>query len=260
MGDVFAREGLVQRKCLLAVECRRWSGSSIGATIRRWAGDTPLSPRLFWLTSAGRLIAGMKYLGQWEERCEAVIDELARLPGVLCVESLLDLVRTGGTGPGDSLAAFLLLYLQRGELRLAMECTPGELDACRRLLPGFADLFPVLQVPPFDRAAALTVLDRTAARHAQNLHLQVSPGFSDRIYHLFRRFAPYQVFPGPAVGFIRELCERHARTDRERAIRAEDAVTHFIRRTGLPAWLLRDEEPLDREGLLTQLRPRHRSG
>jgi ATP-dependent Clp protease ATP-binding subunit ClpC len=217
-------------------------------------GDRPLSLRLFWLTSAGRLIAGMKYLGQWEERCEAVIEELARLPGVLCVETLLDLVRTGGTGPGDSLAAFFLPYLQRGELRLAGECTPGELDACRRLLPGFAELFPLLHVPGFDRAAALTVLDRTAARHAQNLRLTVSPDFSDRVYHLFRRFSPYHVFPGPAVGFVRALCERQARDHRDRPITAEDAVTHFIRRTGLPGWLLRDEEPLDREQLLAGLR------
>jgi hypothetical protein len=24
----------------------------------------------FWLTNGGRLIAGMQYLGQWEQRCE----------------------------------------------------------------------------------------------------------------------------------------------------------------------------------------------
>jgi ATP-dependent Clp protease ATP-binding subunit ClpC len=220
----------------------------------RRKGDSPLSQRLFWLTSAGRLIAGMKYLGQWEQRCEQVIDELARLPGVLCVDGLLDLVRTGGTGPGDSLAAFLLPYVQRGELRLASECTPAELDACRRLLPGFADLFPVLHVPPFDRGAAMTVLDRTAARHAQNLRLRVAPDLCDRVYHLFRRFAPYQVFPGPAVGFVRELCERHARTDRDRPVAGEDAVAHFIRRTGLPEWLLCDEVPLDCARLLAELR------
>jgi ATP-dependent Clp protease ATP-binding subunit ClpC len=241
-------------KTTILAEAAR-TAERLTAAARRKEGETAPG-RLFWMTSAGRLIAGMKYLGQWEERCEQVIDELARLPGVLCVENLLDLVRTGGTGPGDSLAAFLLPYLQRGELRLAGECTPGELDACRRLLPGFADLLPVLHVPPFDRAAALTVLERTAARHAQNLRLSVAPDFSDRVYHLFRRFAPYQAFPGAAVGFIRELCERHARTQRGRTLLAEDGVNHFIRRTGLPGWLLRDEELLDREQLLAALRAR----
>ena len=144
-------------KTAVLVEAVRAVERLRAAEVRR-DGDTPLSRRLFWLTSAGRLIAGMKYLGQWEERCEEVIDELARLPGVLCVERLLDLVRSGGGEPRDSLAAFLLPFLQRGELRLAGECTPGELDACRRLLPGFVDLFPVLQVPPFDRAADVGIL------------------------------------------------------------------------------------------------------
>ena len=31
--------------------------------------------RHYWQTGAGRLIAGMKYLGQWEERCETVVAE-----------------------------------------------------------------------------------------------------------------------------------------------------------------------------------------
>jgi ATP-dependent Clp protease ATP-binding subunit ClpC len=209
---------------------------------------------LFWLTSAGRLIAGMKYLGQWEERCEHVIGELAGLGGVLCVERLLDLVRTGGTGPGDSVAAFLMPYLQRGELRVAAECTPAELDACRRLLPGFADLFPVLQVPAFDRSQVLAVLERTAGQHAQNLRFEAGPEVSARVYQLFRRFVPYQVFPGPAVGFLRDLCERHGRTARGLPLTGEEVVGHFVRRTGLPDWLLRDEQPLDPETLLAALR------
>src|SRR5215211_2165058 len=66
--------------------------------------------RRFWLTSAGRVIAGMKYLGQWEERVEAIIAELGELAGVLCCERLLELVRTGGLGPTDSVAAFLVPY------------------------------------------------------------------------------------------------------------------------------------------------------
>jgi ATP-dependent Clp protease ATP-binding subunit ClpC len=123
-------------------------------------------------------------------------------------------------------------------------------------LPGFADQLPILHVPPLDRVAALAVLDRTAARHAHNLRLNIAPDFSDRVHHLFRRFVPYQTFPGPAVGFIRDLCERRARIDRNQPLTAEDAVAHFIHRTGLPGWLLRDEEALDREGLLATLRAR----
>ena len=89
----------------------------------------------------------MKYLGQWEERCEQVIDELARVPGVLCVDRLLDLLRLGGSGPGDSLAAFLVPYLQRGELRLVGECSPAELDAHTAELARLEDQLTELTVP-----------------------------------------------------------------------------------------------------------------
>ena len=91
---------------------------------------TPRAPR-FWLTSAGRLIAGMMYLGQWEERCETLVAELAGIGGILCVEDLLDLARTGGSAASNSLAAFFVPYLQRGELRMIAEATPAELEAAR---------------------------------------------------------------------------------------------------------------------------------
>ncbi len=214
------------------------------------------SPRRYWLTSGGRLIAGMKYLGQWEGRLEQVFAELRALRGVLCVDRLLDLVRLGGFGPGDSIAAFLMPYLQRGEVRMVAEATPAELDACRRLLPGLADLFPLVRVLPLERPRALALLDRASQRHAQNLHLEIAPGVNDRVYHLFHRFAPYQAFPGPAVAFLDDLCSRHARTSKERPVTPADAVARFCARSGLPEWLLRDELPIDRERLVDYLRGR----
>src|SRR5439155_1765274 len=59
--------------------------------------------RQFWRTSGQRLIAGMRYLGQWEERCEMVIEELAETGSVLCVEAVLEdrsRVKPGAIGDG----------------------------------------------------------------------------------------------------------------------------------------------------------------
>jgi ATP-dependent Clp protease ATP-binding subunit ClpC len=214
------------------------------------------SPRRYWLTSAGRLIAGMKYLGQWEGRFEEVLAELCTIPGVLCVDRLLDLVRLGGFGPGDSIAAFLIPYLQRGEVRVVAEATPAELDACRRLLPGLADLFPIVQVAPLERQQVLALLDAASERHAQNLHIEMGEGVNDRIYHLFRRFVPYQVFPGPAVAFLDDVCTRHAQRSKERPLGPSDVVARFGGRSGLPEWLICDDLPIDRDRLIDTLRCR----
>lgn len=214
------------------------------------------SPRRYWLTSGGRLIAGMKYLGQWEEQLERMLADLQTIPGVLCVDRLLDLVRLGGFGPGDSIAAFLMPYLQRGEVRIVAEATPTELDACRRLLPGLAALFPIVHVTPLERPQALALLDQASRRHAQNLHIEIAPGVNGNVYHLFHRFAPYQVFPGPAVAFLDDLCARQARTNKQRPLTPSDVVARFSQRSGLPEWLLRDDLPIDRDRLVRNLRGR----
>jgi ATP-dependent Clp protease ATP-binding subunit ClpC len=209
--------------------------------------------RRYWLTSGARLIAGMKYLGQWEERCEEIIRELGQAGGVLCVDNLLDLVREGGTSPTDSVAAFFLPYLQRGELRLVGEATPAELDACRRLLPGFADVFQVLRLEPFNRAQAVSVLDHLSAMLAQNHHLDVGRGLTDLVYHLFRRFAPYQAFPGRAAAFLSRLFDK-VRQQKKREVGPAEAVAAFIGQTGLPELFLRDELPLARPDVVEAFR------
>src|SRR5205823_6954159 len=123
-----------------------------------------------------------------EERCEEVIAELAQADGVLCADNLLDLVREGGESPTNSVAAFFLPYLQRGELRLVGEATSAELDACRRLLPGFADVFQVLRLEPFGRTEAISVLDHLADLLRQNHPLEMGQGVTDLVYHLHHRF------------------------------------------------------------------------
>jgi ATP-dependent Clp protease ATP-binding subunit ClpC len=236
-------------KTTLVVEAVREVEKRLADEARKNEDGLRPAPRRFWQTTAGRIIAGMKYLGQWEERVESLIAELGEIEGVLCVDRLLDFVRTGGLSPADSVAAFLLPYLTRGELRMVAEATPTELDACRRLLPGLADVFQVLPVEPFDRAKALAVLDRQIETARANLRIAVAPGVSDRVVQLFRRFLPYSVFPGQAAGFAGELMDRGSR-ERWPEVTPARVVTHFMDRTGLPELFLRDEITLDRGDVL----------
>lgn len=210
-------------------------------------------PRKFWITSGARIIAGMRYLGQWEQRCEAIVDELSNLGGVLAVENLLDLVRAADEDARASVAAFLLPYLHRGELRLIGEATALELDACRRLLPGFADVFQILAIEPFDRTKALSALSKTASILEQSRGVHVPGAVVDHIYRLFRRFMPYQVFPGRAVGFLKDAVDRAA-IDRAPDLTLDRAINHFARETGLPELFLRDETPLAASAVLAAFR------
>ena len=189
------------------------------------------------------MIAGMRYLGEWEERCEKFIEQLAAVRGVFCAENLLELVSVGGQGPVDSVAAFLLPYLQRGELRLVAEATPAELEACRRLLPGLLDVLQIVPVPAFDDGMAARVLRQIAEAQAAASRLEVEPGAIALAHRLFKRFQPYSAFPGPAANFVRRLCDTRfpGSSSGNRSITASDVVAAFIKRTGLPELFLRDE-------------------
>lgn len=215
--------------------------------------DGPRRGRGYWQTGAGRIIAGMKYLGQWEERCERLIAELSDTGSVLCIDNLLDLVREGGSSPTSSLAAFFLPYLQRGELRLVGEVSPAELDACRRLLPGFAEVFQLLALPPFSRQEAVNVLEYLAAAYRSNLKVEVGRGVVGMVYHLFRRFRPYDAFPGKAAASLAGVFEK-AHQERLAEVGIEQVLAAFIRQTGLPEVLLRDEMTLTRDEVVSYFR------
>jgi ATP-dependent Clp protease ATP-binding subunit ClpC len=215
--------------------------------------DKPRIRFRYWLTSGARLIAGMQYLGEWQARCERVIEEISEINGVLCLDNLLDLVRTGTGSVAESLAMFFMPYLQRGEMRMIAEVTPAELDACRRLLPGLVDLFQTLKLEPFGRQEAITVLGRVAANHARNHRIEFAEGVTATVYRLFNRFLPYQAFPGKSVAFINDLVERAVRSHSS-SITASDVIAQFIRQTGLPEMFLRDEIPLDYDAVLEAFR------
>lgn len=206
-------------------------------------------PQSFWLTSGQRLIAGMQYLGQWEERAEQVIAELAEHGGVLCVDSLTELVRVGSREPAGSVSAFLMPYLERGELRLVAEATPREWDACRRLLPGLADLFQVVRVPEFSPGDARSILSTLLDEADRNRRVKVEPGLADLVYRLFRRFQPYAAFPGRATGFVRRMIETAVR-DRVTQIGQRSVLDRFQRELGLPEQLIRDDLPLPQSEVL----------
>jgi len=185
----------------------------------------------------------MKYLGQWEARCEHLIEDLARIAGVIAFDDLLELVRTGGTSSNTSIASFLLPFIERGELRVVSETTPAGLDACRRLLPGFADVFRILQVPSFSQAEALATLQAYCAAVERNHAARIDHDARRLIYRLFQRFLPYEAFPGKTVNFISRLYER-SQTASVAEITNDRIIDAFVKLTGLPELFLRDEVTL----------------
>jgi len=207
-------------------------------------------PYRLWATSAHRIIAGMQWLGQWQARCEELVAELSEMRGILCVDNMLDLVRMGGRGPLDSIAAFFMTFMKRGDLRMVVEATPAEIDSCRRMLPGFTDLFQVLNVPAFPEEQAKEVLGKVGNSMAHNSHIEFGEEVSELTYRLFSRFLPYSVFPGKAVAFLQNMFETTAR--QKKKVNEQTAFESFTKQTGLPELFLKDEIVIEADDVLAR--------
>ncbi len=229
----------VAREMFLARRAQRKQQRDKGSDIE------PLQP-LFWSSSAGRLIAGMRYLGQWQQRLEAVVAELANIDGVLAIENLLDLVSVGGREPRDSLAAFLIPYLRSGSLRMVAEASPTELDACRRLLPALVDALPIVRVDPMRIEHEQELLRVTLVQQLQSAEIKFAPSIPACVSRLCRQFQRHSAAPGPAMRFIMELTGRKRRQDQPKQWTEAWILERFSQRTGLPE---------DVAALVTSIRP-----
>ena len=197
-----------------------------------------------WMCSADRIVAGMRYLGEWEERMESVIDELSEFQGILCFERLDAICRLGGgEDASSSIASFLAPFIQNRELRVVVEATREELDQCRLLLPGFESLFEFFEIEPMAEENAQQLLDSLGREFTRNHRIDFEVEAAALCQRLFKRFMPYDTFPGKCVGFWKGLFET-AKRDQIAKIDGDRVVSAFIELTGLPESLIRDKVSL----------------
>jgi ATP-dependent Clp protease ATP-binding subunit ClpC len=228
---------------------------SVAANLQEQARATaqflgqPLPAPLIWQTSAENLIAGMAYLGQWEERLEAVIAAAQSIAAGLTFGSLIDLVRLGGSGPADSLASFMLPFLRRGELRIAAEATEDEVLTVRRLLPGFVDQFEIVRIDKMNHETVTDIVRTILTSAGRNHRIEIAPTAANLISTLMARFTPYEAPPRAAVEVTGEIVHRATHPGAHdvqgtRKITTADVVTAIMDRTGIPEFVLRDDAPL----------------
>ncbi len=202
----------------------------------------------FWRIMSQRIVVGAQYLGEWQQSCEELIDELHSAQGVLWVADAAQLLLTGGSSPEDSVAAFLQPFLQQGRVQIIGEVTPQELHSMRRLLPGFAECFQVVQVPELSDEKVQSVLGKYAAVTLQQQKIAIEPEALRLAYRILSRYYPYEQFPGKGVRFL-SRCVGEAVISGSSVITPADIIQNFVVQTGFPEVFLRDDMPIDPEAL-----------
>jgi ATP-dependent Clp protease ATP-binding subunit ClpC len=202
----------------------------------------------FWRILPQRITASTKYLGEWEELCELLVEELNAVNGILWVENVIQLLQIGGQGPEDSVAAFFRSFIQRGKLQIIGEATSQELEGMRRLLPGFTEALQVITLEELKEDQVLKVLSKFAVYAGKNLRIPIDEDAISLSYRLLLRYYPYESFPGKGIKFLGQ-CVNEAKANRIDKISKHVVIDTFIKQTGLPAIFLKDDLFLDTKEL-----------
>ena len=196
-----------------------------------------------WRTTSQRLISKAKYLGEWQEICDEVVETLRQVNGVLWITDLANLINIGGESQEDSVAAYLQPFIVKGTLRVIGEMRPREMDFVVARLPDFIKCFEQNRILELNRGASLSVLKRFANYAQSNFNVLIDDDALDLVLLLVDRYVTYECSPGRHVNFLGE-CIKHAVENSQR-INRDDVIHVFVEYTGLPEIILRDEIPLD---------------
>jgi ATP-dependent Clp protease ATP-binding subunit ClpC len=210
--------------------------------------DRTEGPHYFWSTTPQRMIAGARYLGEWQESCEQLMDELHRSEDILWINDFVHLLTVGGEGAEDSIAAFMLPNLRQGRLQIVSELTRQEWERVRQRLPGFAALCHVLTVPHLSKKQIFKIMQLFAGYIQKQLAIIIDEPALNLAYRLLDRYVRYEAFPGKIIQFL-TYCVNDVLTQDQKLIDKEKVLTQFVQKTGLPTFLLRDDLLLDTKAL-----------
>jgi len=206
-------------------------------------------PRIY-RTSGDRIIAGMIYLGQWQERCFRLIEELSHEGDYLYVDKLTSIMQQ--QSDGGSIASLLAPSLQAEALSLIAECTEAELEHYRRRAPAFLDAFTIVRLQPTPPGEMPKLLAQYAARKLPGASLH--PGAVTRLCQYLDTFQPEQSFPGKGFRFVDWLAQDASLSGG--TVYPGDAARLYSRFSGLPAELLDDDRPLPSRSIAEALSSR----
>jgi ATP-dependent Clp protease ATP-binding subunit ClpA len=204
-----------------------------------------------WLLAPPRLISGMSYVGQWEGRLLAILEETRKRDHVLYFDDVLGLYQAGRSADSDlSVAQVLRGWVERREVRVLAEMTPEQFRVLREKDRGLADAFHTLPVhetgDPQTRRILIHHLRRLEGRHKTRFDANALPTVMD----LESRYVRDQAMPGKAAGFLAALALKFHGRDVTRAT----ALEEFQARSGLAVSFLDPLARLERADVVDALR------
>lgn len=203
-----------------------------------------------WLLAPQRLISGMSFVGQWENRLLAILKHARRKNHVLYFDNFLGLYQAGQSSNSSlSVADVLRTWIQKQHVRVVGEMTPERFHAFQERDRGLADLFQVVRVRETDEEQTLRIcianMRSLEAKYKCWFGLDVLP----TVLEIQRRYLRETVVPGNACGFLQQLAAKNQRM----SIHRGTVYNHFHAQTGMALFLLDHAKRLARSEVLEGL-------
>jgi len=219
--------------------------------------------RYVYGTSGARLVAGMSGFGQWQERVRRVMEAASTLDALLYFDDFADLFADRPGGSVDIPSA-LRPWIEDGRVRVVGEIRDDVLERVEARHAALFSCFGRVRLEPFGATQATLVLTELSRHDAERTPPRpaLSAAAIATVVELAGRYVPYESFPGKAVRLAEEL---RAATEARLGSRASepgatiapaDVYTWFSARTGVPTFLLRDDEELRFADTVASLRRR----
>jgi ATP-dependent Clp protease ATP-binding subunit ClpC len=206
--------------------------------------------RQVWLVSPMRLISGMSYVGEWENRVLAILKHASAKDRVLYFDDLAGLFTAGVSSASNlNVAQVLKPALEKRKVRVVAEITPEAWRVLRERDRAFAELFQVIPVAEPTEPETLQVLITVARQLEERHRCEFMPEAVPVVYDLQRRFGGDAAFPGKAAGFLKRLAVRHE----------GDLVSRFLveyefqEQSGLHFSLIQQDDTLKRPQIMGAL-------
>lgn len=204
-----------------------------------------------WLLSPMRLMSGMSYLGEWENRVQAILEFARAKDQVLYFDDLPGLLTAGLSCASDlNMAQVLRPALEKRQVRVVAEITPEGWRVLRERDRALADLFHLIPIHEPAEAETLRVLIHMTRQLEGQDGCEFGMEVVPTAFELHRRFGGDAAFPGKAAGFLRRLAARSAGAP----VHRREALEEFHQQSGLRLAFLDRQASLTRPAILQALR------
>jgi len=187
-------------------------------------GETAINPEhheKIWQIDPTRIIAGMRVVGQWQKRFEAILkyvierkNEYKNIKSLgkdkILIDNVVSMLRIGKSSQNDmTLSDVLKPYLEKRTLQVILVATPEQWKILQDKDRRFADLFQVIRIDEPSEEIAIKMI----ARQRLNLELDnecvITTKAIAQVFSLHRNYLKHQALPGGIMKMLEQLATRH---------------------------------------------------